>query len=314
MSTVPAGEPGPGLRARPLAAIVLSTRPAFLTLTAVGVALGIASAAAGGVVPHASLALTTLLLALFAHAGINLLNDWSDAENGTDERNTTRLYPFTGGSRFIQNGVYTSGEIRRLALAFFVATIAGGLLLAFARGAGLIAIGAAGLAIGWAYSAPPLALNARGWGEPAVAAGMLCIVAGADFVQRGALHAAPLAAGMPFALLATNILFINQFPDREADLAAGKRHWVARLAPQVAARIYVAILIGAALALTAVIASGALPRAAAWSAIVLPAGAFAALELLRHARTPARLRPAIRATIATALGHGALLAAILMGA
>ena len=32
-------------------------------------------------------------------------------------------------------------------------------------------------------------------------------------------------------LLVTNLLFINQFPDRAADAASGKRHWVVRLAP-----------------------------------------------------------------------------------
>ena len=58
-------------------------------------------------------AAATLLLALLAHAGINVFNDYCDHLNGTDARNTQRIYPFTGGSRFIQNGVLS---IRAMAI------------------------------------------------------------------------------------------------------------------------------------------------------------------------------------------------------
>ena len=111
--------------------------------------------------------------------------------NGTDARNTQRIYPFTGGSRFIQNGVLTPRQVLVFAVALFAATIAGGLWLLSVAGAGLFWIGLAGLAIGWAYSAPPLQLNSRGVGELCVATGFLLVVAGADYAQRGAL--APLA-------------------------------------------------------------------------------------------------------------------------
>jgi 1,4-dihydroxy-2-naphthoate octaprenyltransferase len=43
--------------------------------------------------------------------------------------------------------------------------------------------------------------------------------------------------------MVTNILYINLFPDRTADLAAGKQHWGARLAPEQGARGYSLILL-----------------------------------------------------------------------
>ena len=40
-------------------------------------------------------ALATLLLALVAHAGANVLNDYFDARNGADAANDQGLFPFT---------------------------------------------------------------------------------------------------------------------------------------------------------------------------------------------------------------------------
>lgn len=76
-----------------------------------------------------------------------------------------------------------------------------------------------------------LALVSRGLGEAAVAAGWLLVVVGSDYVQRGAFALAPLQAGLSYALLVAAILFINEFPDRRGDAAAGKRTLVVRLGP-----------------------------------------------------------------------------------
>ena len=80
------------------------TRPGFLSITAVGCALGLASAAACGCGFDGVRAGITVLLALLAHAGANVLNDYCDEVNGADAANTGALFPFTGGSRFIQSG------------------------------------------------------------------------------------------------------------------------------------------------------------------------------------------------------------------
>jgi 1,4-dihydroxy-2-naphthoate octaprenyltransferase len=313
MSTAPSPlEPSRERLANPVARYLLATRPAFLTITLAGCLLGMATAVADGAAFGWARALATLLLAALAHAGINVLNDYCDHLNGTDARNTQRIYPYTGGSRFIQNGILTPRQVLGLAVALFAATIAGGLWLLSVAGAGLFWIGLAGLAIGWAYSAPPLQLNSRGVGELCVATGFLLVVAGADYVQRGMFVPLPWLAGVPYALLVANILYINQFPDREADRASGKLHWVARLPPAVAAWGYALILLLAALTLLGGVLSGVLPRAAlvalaAW----LPAAA-AARQLQRFAATPERLAPAIRQTLLAAHALPLLLASILL--
>lgn len=286
----------------------LATRPAFLTITLVGVLLGFATAWHAGVPFDTAAAVLTLVLAILAHAGVNVLNDYYDHLNGTDAANFDRLFPFTGGSRFIQNGVLSPGQTLAFGLALFLAVVLGGLWLIGRSGLGLFWVGFAGLLVGWAYSAPPLKLNSRGLGEICVAAGFLLVVAGADFVQRGGYAAMPWLAGLPYALAVTNILYINQFPDRAADTVAGKRHWVVRLTPTQAAHGYGLILLLALGWLLGLVAGGRLP---VWSLVALLAGlpaVRAARDLRRYAAQPAKLAPAIRATIAAAHVLAVLLA------
>jgi len=118
--------------------------------------------------------------------------------------------------------VLTPRATQLYGVGLFLFTIVGGIVLTWRVGSGLLMIGVLGMLIGWAYSAAPLRLNSRGLGEIAVALAFILVVAGADFVQRGSFSATPAWAGIGYALLTTNILYINQFPDREADIAAGK--------------------------------------------------------------------------------------------
>ncbi len=305
-------EPARARLANPLLRYFLATRPAFLTITLAGCLLGFATAVAGGSAFSWGRAAVALLLALLAHAAINVLNDYYDHLNGTDAQNTQRIYPFTGGSRFIQNGILSPRQVLGFAAALFAATIAGGLWLMGAAGFDLFWVGLAGLAIGWGYSAEPLKLNSRGLGEVCVAAGFLLIVAGASYVQRGAFTPLSWLAGIPYALLVTNILYINQFPDRAADRACGKLHWVARLEPQTAAWGYAFILALAAAALTGEIMIGILPTLSAIALTALIPGFMAWLQLRRFAATPERLASAIKLTLLAAHALPLLLAVTLL--
>ena len=313
MSAVPSLlEPARERLANPFARYFLATRPAFLTITLAGCVLGFATAVVDGAAFGWTRAIATLLLAALAHAGINVLNDYCDHLNGTDARNTQRIFPYTGGSRFIQNGVLTPRQVREFAMLLFALTIAGGLWLLSVAGAGLFWIGLTGLAIGWAYSAPPLQLNSRGVGELCVAAGFLLVVAGADYVQRGTFAWQPWLAGMPYALLVACVLYINQFPDREADRASGKLHWVARLQPATATRGFGLILLLAVFALGGGILLGRLPAAAAGAFVAWVPAVQAWRQLRRFAATPERLAPAIRLVLLAAHALPLVLATILL--
>jgi 1,4-dihydroxy-2-naphthoate octaprenyltransferase len=311
---MPATEPTLAALPNPALRYFLATRPPFLTVTLIAALIGIAAAYASGVALHPATAVATIVFALVAHAGVNVLNDYYDAQNGTDAANFERIYPFTGGSRFIQNGVLTPAAMLAFGIALIAVTIVAGIGLMRESGPELFYVGAAGLVIGWAYSAPPLSLNSRGLGEACVFAGFALIAIGADFVQRGGFSAAPLVASTAFALLVTNILYINQFPDRKADAAAGKRHWVVRL-PIRTARWGYPIIAGAAyLWVAGAVAVGKLPLLALIALLPAVLSARAAKILLASAARPAELAPALPMTIGAASLHGVLLAAALVAA
>ena len=296
----------------PFARYFAATRPAFLTASLMACLIGLAIAWHDGLAFDVPLALVTLLFALLAHAGVNVLNDYYDALNGTDAQNTGRIFPFTGGSRFIQNGVLTPGQTRNFGFALLLGVALAGLWLMARSAPQLLYVGLAGLFIGWAYSAPPFRLNSRGLGELCVAAGFLAITVGTDFVQRKGFAAAPFIAGLSYALLVTNLLYINQFPDRTADTAAGKLHWVARLEVQHARWGYALIVALAYLWLAASVLVAWLPALALLAFLALPLSAKAARLLLRHAAQPQQLGEAIKLTIAAMMMHGGLLALALI--
>ncbi len=305
-------EPTPQRFRHPLARYFAATRPAFLLASLVAGLLGLATASHAGVLHNIPLALLTLLGALGAHAGANVLNDYYDALNGTDALNSGRLFPFTGGSRFIQNGVLTLAQTRNFGYALLGAVALAGLLLLRYSAPDLLLLGLAGLFVGWAYSATPLKLNSRGWGELCITLGFLLIVVGADFVQRASFASLPWLAGLPYALLATNLLYINQFPDRTADAASGKWHWVARLNVRQARWGYVGLAALAYGGLLMLVASAVLPLAALAGLLPAPLSFSAARQLLRYADQPGQLAGAIKLTIAAMLLHGILLALALI--
>jgi len=288
-----------------------ATRPAFLSVTFVGCLVGLGSAAASGIGVDPTLATVTLFFALVAHAGANVINDYYDSLSGCDVGNDQRVFPFTGGSRFIQNGVLSQRAVGRYGYALLAAVIPAGLWLTAISAPGLIWIGLMGLFVGWAYSAPPLKLQSRGLGEFGITAGWLLVVTGSDFVQRHGFSFAPVAAGLGFALLVANVLYINQFPDIRADAQAGKRTLVVRLGAQHARYGYALIALLCYGWVIAMVATAHLPPLALVSLLGAVPSLVALHDLWRHAGVPPRLTFAIKLTILAAVVHGLLLAGAL---
>ncbi len=290
----------------------LATRPGFLVASLVPVGLGVTAAAHQGHVLHPGLLGLTVLATLLVHAGINVINDYYDDCNGTDRCNTQRIFPYTGGSRMIQNGVFSAAALWRYGVVLLIGAMLLGGIMAWYSGGGLLLIGVSGLLLGWGYSAPPLQLHSRGLGELAVAVGFGSLIPlGSWFVQTGQWAAYPVIISVPAALLLMNILYINQFPDYQADAATGKRHWVVRLGLHRAPQVY-----GWAAALAGIWLGGLvwleqLPHLALVSGLPLLLAGWAAWLLHRDAQTPWKLAPAIQLTIASLVGHGVLLSGVL---
>lgn len=280
------------------------TRPAFLLLTVVACALGTATAAACGCGLDLPLALGATFLSVLAHAAGNVLNDLQDARNGADAANQQGIFPFTGGSKLIQTGMVTEQQTAELLTALLVFLVPAGLLLAVKAGGGVLLLGMAGLALAWAYSAPPLKLVSRGLGEMTVALVWFLVVVGADYVQRRHFFPIPAWVALGFAILVAALLLINGFPDAKADAQVGKRTLVVRLGPVKASALYTVLVLAAHLWLVAGVWLLVPPSQALWGLVSWPFSLAAAAWLAKHRHQPERLKPALGLSVAAVLLHG----------
>lgn len=101
-------------------------------------------------------------------------------------------------------------------------------------------IGVIGFILAIIYSLPPFKLAYRGLGELTVGLtfGPL-IVLGTYLVQTHTISPEIIPVSLPIGLLITNVLWINQYPDYNADKKGAKQNWVVRLGREKAILIYV---------------------------------------------------------------------------
>lgn len=256
--------------------------------------------------PFAALALLALVC---LHAGANLANDYYDHLTGNDEINLTRAAPFTGGSRFIQDGKAQPWEILAASLVSLAFGAAIGVYLVAVTGWPILVLGILGGATGFFYTAPPLKLGYRGVGEPVIFLDFgLLPVLGAHYLQTETFSAGAAVAGLCVGLLMTNVLWINQFQDAEADAAVSKRHWVVRLGRRASARVHAALFALAYAAIIAGIVWRVLPPWAALGLLSFPLAVRASFASLKHYDDLDRLTPANAATIGTHFATSALVA------
>ncbi len=250
-------------------------------------------------------ALTALGLGAI-HIGTNMTNDNFDYRSGADLA-VKHHNPFAGGSRVLLRGVLDLRAHLAVALAFLCLGIGVGLYLVSLRGPALLALGLLGFVFAVFYVAPPLRLAHHGVGEAAVAVAFgPLIVLGTYFVQTGRFDIAPLVLSIPFGLLVAAILWINEFPDLEADEAAGKRTLVSRLGLRRSADVYAAMLAAAYV----VVPLGVLAAGLPWPALLVLLSLPLALRAIGHARRhygdPHALIPANAATLLLLLAFGGL--------
>jgi len=285
---------GPGVAAAARRAF-LATRPPFFIASVMPVLIGTAWARAAfhrfdGLLFGLALAATVL-----AHAATNVYNDVGDDLIDADAGNTDRIYPYTGGSRFIQTGLLSRAEMTRLALGLAAGALLVGALLALLRGPGVILLGVAGLGLGLLYSLPGAQLSARGVGEAAVAVGFGALpVLGAEWLQTGFIDSGAAIICVPVSAWAAAILIINEVPDIEADRRARKRTLVVRWGASGARWIYGCLTTIALAAALAAIARQALPL---WYAVPAVALAILGFWAIRGISTQRSARPRMKQSI-----------------
>jgi 1,4-dihydroxy-2-naphthoate octaprenyltransferase len=240
-----------------------------------------------------------------------MINDYYD-DPGSDRIN---LYPtpFSGGSRVIQEKLMDAKTVWVMAMGFFVVGTAVGVYLALAGRPFVVVIGLMGFLAGYLYSAAPVSLMCRGFGEVTIflAFGPL-VTWGTYYVMTGLLTLEAFMLGVPLGFLITAVIWINQFPDYEADRDAGKRNCVVRLGRSRSRSIYRFLMLGP----YAVVLYWVATRPSSWPylAVVLTIPiALKAIKILNvHYQTYDEIIPAQALTIQTHLVLGLVLSGALV--
>jgi 1,4-dihydroxy-2-naphthoate octaprenyltransferase len=295
-------------RSRTLEGIWRIADPKITLASAASLLLGLCFAGHDGPL-HWGWAAVTVLGIFFLEAAKNASGELFDFDSGADAGVEAKdRSPFSGGKRVLVDGLLTRNQTALAALVFYALGAAAGLLVVSAREPAVLWLGAAGVALAFFYHAPPLRLSYRGWGELAVALAYGPLIAsGAYLVQRGSVAPALVLSSLPLGLLIGGFLWINEFPDSEADRKAGKRTLVVRLGRVAASGWFTAIL-AAAFALLALLPAFGAPRAVWGGFLGLPLAVRAARRLRRSPEVTAQIIAAqewtLLAFVLFALGAG----------
>lgn len=254
-------------------------------------------------------AVLTLVAGVAIQAGTNVFNDYFDHRNGNDAANREFVRPFTGGSRAIQLGLMTPVETLLLASGLCLISACIGIGLAVSGSPWVLAFGAIGLVSGVAYTARPLFWAGRGFGEIMVAINYgLLMTVGAFYVQSGTVTWTAALASLPVCALIALVLFVNEFPDYNADNRTGKRTLVVRVGRPLAAKLYVVLASLPFIAAVVLVATGVAPVPALAALAGIPLVFSATRIVLQHYSEPFELAPANALTAIAHLTTGLLFA------
>jgi len=168
----------------------------------------------------------------------NAWGDIYDYDSGTDlavsaEDRTN----FSGGKRVLVDALLTRQQTWWIAFVFGGAGLLLGAAIVFVQEPMVFWLGLAGLLLGWSYHGPPLQLVYRGLGELAVLIIYGPVIAVSTYmIQRHQMSIDVLLLSLPLGILITAFLWVNEFPDHDADKSASKRNLVVILGKQQASR------------------------------------------------------------------------------
>jgi len=222
-----------------IAVVFLASRPKFLTASVapilVGSALGYAVSSGFNLLLFAFALLAIMLL----QGGANIVNDYFDHTSGNDWVNKNPT-PFSGGRRFIQEGILSPGTTLLAGIAaMLIASAIGVVIVLLTKSMFILVLGLIGLFGGYFYTASPIRLGYHSIGEVIIGFlfGLLP-VCGAYYLQTGVVDSIALLPGIIVGLLIFLIILVNEFPDADADAAVNKKTLVVKFGVTKAVWIY----------------------------------------------------------------------------
>ncbi len=283
-----------------------SLRGPFLAASLIPLGIGASTALLGLGSLDLFLLLLTVIGGASLHLAANMLNDYFDYRSGNDLA-VKHQNPFAGGGRVLITGLISPRAHFMAAFSLLLLGSLIGIYLFLLRGFLLLVIGLIGVISIFFYVGPPLRLAYHGVGEFVVGLNFgPIIVLGTYVVQTGIIDIAAVLASIPVGLLVLAILWINEFPDVEADLSVGKRTLMSRLGRKSSIKVYEGTLAAAYLITVGSALLNVLPLWTLLSLLSLPIAVKAARHLRTHYEDPHAMIPANALTVLLLIAFGLL--------
>jgi 1,4-dihydroxy-2-naphthoate polyprenyltransferase len=243
-----------------------------------------------------------LLGIIMVHAASNMSNDYFDYLNKTDIINKNRTI-FSGGSGVLVTGIISLRQHKVVFATLYLLTGLIGIALAVMAGSNwwvIVLFAITGFVLTYYYSSPPISFANRGLGEIVVG---LCFgplpVLGTFIVLTGRASILPAILSIPIMMLIIAVLYINQFPDAEADSAVDKRNLVVRLGRSRARFGYYLLIFITYFSILLFIILKMMPWHSIFAMLTLPLAIKSSMVLHRHYDEPKGVFPAMGMTILT---------------
>jgi 1,4-dihydroxy-2-naphthoate octaprenyltransferase len=284
--------------------LILITRANFLLLTIAIVAAGLSASfyAHGAFDPFD--ALVILIGALLTHMAVNVFNNYFDYRSKIDAATTKT--PFSGGVGILVEGKMNPSAAFGVGFLCLTGAAAIGVYFLMRSFYPLFPILLYGLIAICLYT--PVFAKIHALSEIVAGTGFGFMGLGAYVTQAGVIDATGIAVFVPVSILVGLLLFLNEFPDVEADKAAGRRHVVILVGRKTSAWIYVIFLVATYLSVLLSVVLRAAPVAILVSLVTIPI-AYKAMRIVvkSHDRIP-ELVPALGLNVIAIISTIALLA------
>lgn len=270
----------------------METRPSFLLLTPLVFSVGVAAAYIEGSfnVFRAFLGLVGVML---AHLSVNVINDYFDYRSGLDLK--VKRTPFSGGSGILPAEMLDARDAYLFAVGCLILGGAIGIYFALTTGWMILPLIAVAAFTIYFYTT-----HLSHWFVGEVFTGLNfgpLMVLGGYFTQTGRYSVSALTVGVIPGILVGTLLFLNEFPDVEADREAGRRNAVIHLGLATSSKIYVFLIASTYTWIIASILSGLMPVTMLVTFVTLPLAMKATRGALRDHSDVERLITSMGANV-----------------
>lgn len=257
-------------------------------------------------------ALLLVVGVVLTHISVNLFNEYSDYKTGIDFK--TRRTPFSGGSGMMQAGKTNPRSVLTAAIAtLFIALVIGVYFCIISHWLLIVIVAIGGIAI--VFYTDYLAKWLLGELFAGLTLGSLVVIG--TYIAMTAHWQQPISdvlplevllVSLPPGILTSLLLFLNEFPDVEADREGGRFHLVIWLGRKRASYLYA---FGLFLVFALIIILPIFALTPPWILLALltvPVAFRAGVTAIRYAEDIERLLPALGMNVIVVLATDALLA------